>query len=132
MNKKICLVMAFIMMATMICGSAYAQNIMPRADLYFDSASVFLSADKVVVFDCTLYDVHDCISVTNVWLERKVNGEWTYERALTPPDHVEYNTFGYCAEVDYSEDIGNGTFRVGFTVDADGYSISRYSNSRTF
>ena len=78
------------------------------------------------------YDVYDRISITDVWLERMVNGQWVYEKALTPPSYVAINMFDYGAEVDYSEDIGNGTFRVGFTVDADGYSISRYSNSRTF
>lgn len=132
MNKKLCFVTMFILLATLIASSAFAQTIMPRADLYFDSATVFLSADKIVVFDCTLYDVYDRISVTSVWLERMVNGQWVNEKALTPPSYVAINMFDYGAEVDYSEDIGTGTFRVGFTVDADGYSISRYSNSRTF
>ena len=132
MNKKLCFVAVFILLTTLIVSSAYGQTIMPRADLYFDSATVFLSADKIVVFDCTLYDVYERISVTNVWLERNVNGQWIYVKALTPPSYVATNMFDYGAEVDYSNDIGTGTFRVGFTVDADGYSISRYSNSRTF
>lgn len=132
MNKKLCYVTVFIILATLITSSAFGQTIMPRADPYFDSATVFLSADKIVVFDCTLYDVYDRISVTSVWLERMVNGQWIYVKALTPPSYVATNMFDYGAEVDYSDEIGTGTFRVGFTVDADGYSISRYSNIRTF
>lgn len=132
MNKKVCLVTTIVIIASLMLGSAYAQGILPRADIYFDSASAFLAANKMVVFDCLLYDVYDRISITDVWLERMVNGQWVYEKALTPPSYVAINMFDYGAEVDYSEDIGNGTFRVGFTVDADGYSISRYSNSRTF
>ena len=132
MNKKVCLVTTIVIIASLMLGSAYAQGILPRADIYFDSASAFPAANKMVVFDCLLYDVYDRISITDVWLERMVNGQWVYEKALTPPSYVAINMFDYGAEVDYSEDIGNGTFRVGFTVDADGYSISRYSNSRTF
>ena len=45
---------------------------------------------------------------------------------------VAYNTDIYSALMDYSSKIGTGTFRVGFTVNADGHAITRYSNSRTF
>lgn len=38
----------------------------------------------------------------------------------------------YYKEMDYSDKIGTGTYRVGATFDADGHSITRYSNSRTF
>jgi len=38
----------------------------------------------------------------------------------------------YLKEMDYSDKIGTGTYRIGATFDADGHSITRYSNSRTF
>lgn len=103
------------------------------ADAVFGSASAFLSSNKLIVFNCVAYDVHNRISITNVWLEQEIDGEWEHVKSLTPPSYVALNMQAYGFEVDYSASItGTGTFRVGFTVDADGYSISRYSNSRTF
>lgn len=132
MNKKLIAFALVCTLLTLISTAGIANGIMPCADLYFDSASAFLAANKLVVFDCTLYDVYDCISVTRVWLERKISGEWVYAKELTLPSYVAYNMADYVAEISYSSDIGSGTFRIGFTVDADGYAISRYSNSRTF
>ncbi len=114
------------------CGLVGVAEVMPRADIYFESASAFLASNKSVVFDCTLYAVYDEISITNVWLEQQVDGKWEYVKSLTPPAYVAEKMADYGAVCYYSADIGSGTFRVGFTVDADGYAISRYSNARTF
>lgn len=132
MNKKIvclliCLLTVFVSTVSM------ADEVVPCADLYFNSASAFLSSNKLVVFNCVAYDVHNRISITNVWLEQEIDGEWEHVKSLTPPSYVALNMQAYGVEIDYSASItGTGTFRVGFTVNADGYSISRYSNSRTF
>lgn len=115
-----------------ITSVAVAEQVEPRADLYFDSATAFLATDKRVVFDCTTYDVHDQISITNVWLEQKVDGDWTTIKSLPSPTNIAQNTLSYGAVADYSEAIGVGTFRIGFTANADGHTITRYSNSRTF
>ena len=128
--RALCLVV-FLMCLTPSC--IFADEPALCADTVFGSASAFLSSSKLVVFDCTLYDVHNRISVTSVWLEQEINGEWEYVKSLNAPSYVAINMMDYGVEVDYSTSItGTGTFRVGFTVDADGYSISRYSNSRTF
>ena len=134
MNKQImnaiCLSMMLVFLTTTL---VLADEPATCADSVFGSASAFLSSSKLVVFDCTLYDIHTRISVTNVWLEQQVNGYWLFVKSLTPPSYVATNMMDYGAEVNYSDSIaGSGTFRIGFTVDADGYSISRYSNSRTF
>lgn len=132
MNKKIvclliCLLTVFVSTVSM------ADEVAPCADLYFNSASAFLASNKLVVFNCVAYDVHNRISITSVWLEQQIDGAWEYVKGLSAPSYVAINMMDYGAEVDYSSSItGTGTFRVGFTVDADGYSISRYSNSRTF
>ena len=34
--------------------------------------------------------------------------------------------------MNHSYIIGAGTYRVGFTANADGHAITRYSNERTF
>lgn len=132
MNRKIIACFLVCVLLTLMSTIGMADAVMPCADPYFDSATAFLASNKLVVFDCVAYAIYDRISITSVWLEQQVNGEWEYLKSLTPPSYVSINMPDYGAEVDYSSDIGSGTFRVGFTVDADGYSISRYSNARTF
>lgn len=133
MIKRLVACVIVCILFTGISSVASANEAMPCADLYFDSASAFLASNKLVVFNCVTYDIYNRISVTNVWLEQQVNGYWLFVKSLTPPSYVATNMMDYGAEVNYSDSIiGTGTFRIGFTVDADGYSISRYSNSRTF
>ena len=132
MSKKLVAIILFCTLITMLYTPAVATEVMPRADLYFNSASAFLASDKLVVFNCVTYDIYDRIAITLVWLEQEINGQWIYVKTLPPPTYVATNTLAYGAEVSYSSYIGSGTLRIGFTVDADGYSISRYSNSRTF
>ena len=62
---------------------------------------------------------------------KKSGSKWIRQCALETPSAGK-NTFGYVREMDYSDDIGTGTYRIGATFDADGHSITRYSNSRTF
>lgn len=133
MNKKrITALFICILSIAILSTNAYAQEVMPCADSVFGMATAYLANNKTVVFDCVAYDVYDRIEITDVWLEKSVGGVWVYVKQLTPPAYVAINMADYGAVCDYSSDIGTGTFRVGFTVDADGYSISRYSNSRTF
>lgn len=125
--------LAIILFITVLTSSfASAAEIMPRADLYFDSAYPVLNSDQSVTFNATTYDIYSRISVLAVWLEKKVDGEWSYECYLTTPTAVATDTFVYCANVDYSSQIGTGTFRVWATFNADGYEITRCSNERTF
>ncbi len=129
---KLRTVLSVLLMIALLTGITASAEVTPRADIVFESASAFLASNKLVVFNCVAYAVYDRISITSVWLEQQVNGEWEYVKSLTPPSYVATKMPAYGAEVNYSSDIGSGTFRVGFTVDADGYSISRYSNTRTF
>lgn len=109
-----------------------AEEIQPRADLYFGAATAYLAADKSVTFDCTTYAIHTSISITSVWLEQKIDGEWEYVKSLPTPSYVASNTISYVTDASYSSEIGTGTFRIGFTANADGHTITRNSNSRTF
>ena len=127
--KTVC---AIILLIALITGTVASTEVMPRADIVFESATAFLAYNKLAVFDCIAYDIYDRIAITLVWLEQDINGQWIYVKTLPPPTYVAVNMPAYGAEVSYSSYIGTGTFRIGFTVDADGYSISRYSNSRTF
>ena len=96
-----------------------------------DAATVSLKTTKKVVYDETTYGTQKTISITNCWLEKKIGSKWVRQSALETPSAGK-NTFGYVREMDYSDNIGTGTYRVGATFDADGHSITRYSNSRTF
>ncbi len=132
MNRKIITCFLVCVILTLMSTISIADAVMPCADLYFDSATAFLASNKSVVFDCVAYAIHNKISITSVWLEQQIAGQWEYVKNLTPPSYVSENLPDYGAVCYYSADIGTGTFRVGFTVDADGYAISRYSNARTF
>lgn len=126
-----CVVLCMIMVAALT--SAVAQELMPYADTEFDSASTVLKSSKQVSFRCVTYETKNSLSVTACWLEKKnTNGSWSYVRSLTPPSTVLTNTFAYSATADYSAYIGSGTYRVWATYNADGHTISRCSNERTF
>lgn len=122
------------LMVCMLLGVniAYATEIMPRADLEFDSAYPALLTTKQVTFRGVTYETKNYIKVTEVWLEKQVNGNWVKVADLTPPTKIATNTFVYSTTVDYANQIGYGTFRVWATFDADGHTITRSSNDRTF
>lgn len=127
--KVLSILMIILLIGTSI---AAAEQVTPCADLYFDSATAFLAADKLVIFDLSTYEIYDQIRVTSVWLEKKVDGEWETVKSLPVPTNVAENTISYGAVMDYSSYIGTGTFCIGFTADADGHTITRHSNSRIF
>lgn len=130
--NKIKVVSAIVLVFILTCSVAAAESVMPRADWYFISATAFLADDGRVVFDLTTYDDHNRLYISYVWLEKKIEGTWITVKSLPAPANIEEDTCTYVAVVDYSSDIGTGTFRVGFTAYADGYTITRYSNSRAF
>lgn len=114
-------------------GNAMAQEIIPRADTEFVSATTTLKTNKEVTFRSVTYGTKDKLSVVACWLEKKnTDGSWFYVCSMTPPSTVCTNTGAYYASKDYSNYIGTGTYRVWATYDADGHRISRCSNERTY
>lgn len=134
MNKSyrfLALVTAVLLMV--LANTAYATDIMPRADTEFISTATVLKSSKAVSFRATTYEVKDSISVTACWLEIKnSDGTWTTVCSLPVPSAVGTETISFSTSKDYSSYIGNGTYRVWATYTADGHSISRCSNERTF
>lgn len=124
----VCLVLVF----SVCVSTALASEVMPFADSEFDIASALLSTKKDVSFSCLTYEIKGTIRITNCWLQKKSGSNWTFVCTLTAPSTIATNTDSYAALMDYSSKIGTGTYRVGFTVNADGHAITRYSNSRTF
>lgn len=129
-NKTwISVIIAFQLLLTISC--AYADEITPHADLIFQDATANLCSGKFVVFTALVYDVADVVSVTSVRLEKEVGGEWTYVTNLTcPPSQT--SCFRYSQTEYYTSAISTGTYRVVVTFCADGHSITRTSNERTF
>lgn len=117
---------------TLFCTVAYAIEIVPYADSEFITTSASLTTRKSVTFSCSTFQKKSSISITACWLEQKTNNVWNKVCDLEAPSTVSHDMASYVAVMDYSSQIGTGTFRVGFTVDADGHAISRYSNERTF
>lgn len=132
MKKAYYAVVISVLALMIVCSMSFAEGIMPYADSEFMSATASLSDRKDVSFSCTTYETKSSIKVTGVWLQRKEDGKWKYERSLPAPSKEATDTIIYGALMDYSDKIDTGTFRVGFIVDADGHSITRYSNERTF
>lgn len=101
------------------------------ADPEFDSASITLGSQKLVVYSANLYNKKDSIKVVSAILYRKLGDNW-YHVGILPVPSNEYSGYSYGASIDYSSYISTGTYRVQATFEADGYQITRNSNERTF
>ena len=127
--RLISVLMVIQLLLTISCS--YADEITPRADLVFQEATAALCSGKFVVFTALTYDVADSVSVTSVRLEQKVNGNWSYVTDLAcPPEQTA--CFRYSQTEYYTSEISTGTYRVVVTYCADGHSITRTSNERTY
>lgn len=110
---------------------SYADEIAPCADLVFVDANAILYSGKYVTFTASTYDGSDVVSVTAVRLEQKIDGEWSFVTTLTCPSS-QTDCLRYAQTVYYTNEIGTGTYRVVATFCADGHSITRTSNERTY
>ena len=102
------------------------------SDPVFDSISVTISTSKTVIFDATTFEEHSSIEITRVRLYKKISNVWTYQGDLPLPTNVSVMSDNIYATADYSSYIGTGTYRLYTTFSADGYNVSRYSNTRTY
>lgn len=102
-----------------------------NADPEFDSASITLTSNKLVVYSAVLNYDKDSIKVVSAILYRKLGNNWYHVGILPVPTNVDTG-ISYGSSIDYSSYISTGTYRVQATFDADGYQITRNSNERTF
>lgn len=124
-------VVALLLVGVLLIGGAYAERIMPRADEVFSSAAAYLYSNKYLKISCVTDDPHN-IRITSCWYEIKLNGDWEYGGGITVSPSSVSNGMILGAQVNCSAYLGTGTYRVGFIVDADGHSITRYSNECTY
>ncbi len=130
--KFIAILTLLFMTVTSVCIVANASAIVPYADTEFASATTNLTSKKNADFDATLYEYKSAIKVTACVLQKEVNSKWEKVTDLTVPSYVAKNTNCYAASMNYSSSIGKGKYRIVTTWDADGHSITRNSNARTF
>lgn len=129
------IIFAALVFSLIITSFAIAESyeVMPCADTEFNSVTTLLKSSKQVSFRAVTYNVKSSISVTACWLEQENDdGSWTTVCSLDVPSTVSQDDFSYYATMDYSSVIGTGTYRIGATYNADGHTITRYSNERTF
>lgn len=118
---------------TMLVSSALAQEVMPCADEVFHRAMASLYSDKWVTYSFVTMSTVEELKITSCWLQKKVDDVWEWQRSLPTGGVVSYNTNSLAYDMDYSSYITEaGTYRVGFTANADGHAITRYSNEQTF
>ncbi len=127
--KKHPLVALALLLIFLTNSCAYASVL---SDPVFDSVSTNLLSTKEVEFSAQTINPMSSIKVTNVKLYKLIGSSWNYVGTLAAPSYEAINKYIYGADMDYSSSIGTGTYRLLTTFCADGYSISRYSNSMTF
>lgn len=132
MKRLIACALLGIMVVLFVCP-AFADEVSPCADEVFHRASATLYSDKWVTYNCVVYETAVELKITSCWLQKKINGSWVWQKSLPVGGYVASNTNSLGYDIDYSSYItGSGTYRVGFTANADGHAITRYSNEQTF
>ena len=129
MKKAICLIVIVSLALSMVSINASATEL---SDTVFAMTSTNLSSAKSATFTALTYQVQSSIKVTMVRLYKQNGNLWTYMGTLPVPTYEATNTKLFGTQMDYSNYIGTGTYRILTTFTADGHSISRYSNTITY
>lgn len=131
MSKKIVSIIVVIILLSLITITSSAATL---ADEYFDSAGITLTTDECGSFSATTRFIVGYIKIDSCWLQKWNGSSWSYYCWLPAPTDIDTNTVSYGAYMDYSSYIPNDdcTYRIGAYFNADGHTIPRYSNSRTF
>lgn len=130
MKKKIALAFALVLCLSLLGQTACAFAPVPFADSYFDSATISLSSSMKASFSALTSYKSSKIQVTSCTLQRKNGNTWNDVATLTPPSTVATNAYSYRASSAYSSAATSGyTYRVWAVFNADGHTVTRYSNS---
>ena len=130
--KKICSLLIISILLLLFSTYAFAAEAIPYSDSVFTSGTASLSTRKTVNFSLRTLDTQGAIKITSCWLQKKDGTIWRFAKSLGIPSQVAINATSYAASMDYSSAIGSGTYRIGFIANADGHTITRYSNERTY
>ncbi len=128
MKKAICLLFV-LFFSVALMNQVYAITMSDEVFLYTTAS---LSSNKDVSFTLITNYPTSPISIGSCVLQIKTNNNWNDVCTLPSPT-ITGQGIDYCsAFADYSSYIGTGTYRIKYNATADGHTITRYSNSRTF
>ena len=126
MKRTLCIIVVIMALVISVASAGIL------SDSEFDSANAQLTNSKTVSFSAETFERKNCIKVTTVKLYKlNDNDTWTISN-LPAPEQQATNAKQYGATMDYSSYIGSGTYRIKVTFWADGHSLSRFSNSKTY
>lgn len=123
---------AVMLVLCLFFSVSYAEINEIQADLYFHSLIPTLYTDKTMHVVVRMEYIASSIQVTRCRLYKKIGSSWNYVEDLACPSTVETNSDEYDGDIDYSNDIGTGTYKILVTVTADTHTKSVYSNVQTF
>ena len=127
--KKTMLTIVLCVAILLFIGIVNAETL---ADSVFSAARVTLKDSKSTTFTASTYATAASIKVTRVELYEMIGTSWVYVQDLPVPSDEATNTCLFTATKSYSASIGTGTYRLKATFTADGHSMARYSNSKTY
>lgn len=130
MKKLVCIAMTIAVLLT-LSVSAVAEDVSTCADEVFWDACINLMSSGQIYYTASTADTCNEISVSNCYLQQSVNGAWKTVATLPNPGAIA-NTYSYLTTTNGAGYITSGTYRVVATFTADGHSITRTSNERTF
>ena len=130
--KRVSVSIVLLVFVLSIFGVAAAE-MQPFANQYFYEASVALNNQGKSVFTATTTFQFNNLSVTSCVLQVKSGNTWINCQTLTPPSTVASLRYTYSAEKTYSLNCVSGKiYRLKAIFDADGHTITRYSNEVGF
>lgn len=126
--------MPIIIVIILLSSATLTASAATLADEYFGSAGITLTTAEAGSFSATTKFIVGYIKIDSCWLQKWNGSSWSYYCWLPAPTDIDTNTVSYGAYMDYSSYIPNDdcTYRIGAYFNADGHTIPRYSNSRTF
>lgn len=127
--KRALSLIVVLLVAIVAANLVYAAEL---SDSVFDHAGAVLLTNKVASFEAETFSTASSIEVSEVKLYKMVGSTWVYQKTLNAPSYVATNSMLYDFSVNYSSEIGTGTYRLWVKFVADGHSITRYSNQRTY
>lgn len=130
--RKITISIIALALLLSVAGLAIADTIVPYSDSHFNSLTINLTSKKYAAYQATGRKMYSVIKVTKCILQRQDGTTWVNDHNLPVPSGIAENTNVYDETMNYSNEIGTGTYRISATFYADGYYVTRYSNVRTY
>lgn len=125
-KNTLCRMLGLVLALLLFVNCALANGALPRADAVFSSTEISLSTKMNASFTAQTKVKASEIKVTEI----KDGSKWVDDGDLPPPSKNATDTTRYTASKDYSGDCTSGnTYRIKAVFDADGHTITAYSNS---